>query len=263
MSKSPAFQFYPHDFLAGRVATYGLETVGAYIMLLSFDWSLDGLPFSEGEPTSLGQVCPKLSRNSLQTFAKLCRTSTRKFERMWVDLHAHFVVCEDGKMRNQRLQREREKQLAYSQSMSSNGKRGGRPPKPQESRGLAAVKPDESTPSPTPSPKDLTTSADVRTVLDRFLALHPRRRIGKNDPKRVARALAFGYSAAELCEALEGNAADEWHVTQGKHELEYVLRNEGKIDDFRAKLEASRPKLAVDPATGLPNSAGLKVMGMR
>lgn len=188
--KSPAFQFYPNDFLAGRVATYSLETIGAYIMLLSFEWSLGGLPLDEADHASSGGVCPKLSRNSLQTFAKLCRTSTRKFERMWVDLHGHFEVCEDGKLRNPRLQREREKQLAYSESMSANGKRGGRPRKPEKSRGLAAVKPDKSISSPSSS--SITTTAIAGGWTARLAAVWSER-VGEVAPGYVGKRLQSAH----------------------------------------------------------------------
>lgn len=135
MSGAPAFQFYPHDFLAGRVATYSLEAVGAYIMLLSFDWSLNGLP------------------NSVEKLAKMVRVSSRRFENIWLEIADQFVAGEDGRLRNPRLQSVRIKQLAYSESMSKNGKRGGRPRKPGETHGFPAVKPEESTPSPSPTPK--------------------------------------------------------------------------------------------------------------
>ncbi len=53
----------------------------------------------------------------------------------------------------------------------------------------------------------------------------------------MERALGLGYSAGELCEAISGNAADAWHREKKKHDLAYVLRNNGMIDDFRAKAE--------------------------
>jgi uncharacterized protein YdaU (DUF1376 family) len=255
MTPAPAFQFYPHDFLSGRVATYSLESVGAYILLLSFDWTLDGLPYRV-------ENSAESPRESLEKLAKICRVSLRRFEKIWAEIGDQFEQCADGKLRNRRLQSVREKQLAYSQSMSENGKRGGRPKKPQESHGLAAGKPEESTPSPTPSPKHLTTANQnaVQGVLDYYLSLHPRRRIGPKDRKAVAAALTMGYSATELAEAIEGNAKDDWHREKHKHELPYVLRDTGKIDDFRAKAEAAKQPL-VDPTTGLLTPAAMTLLG--
>lgn len=87
--------------------------------------------------------------------------------------------------------------------------------------------------------------SDEQVVLDHYLVTHPRRRIGPKDRKAVAKALTLGYSAGELCEAIDGNAQDEWHREKRKHELPYVLRDTGKIDDFRARVE--RPAASDEP----------------
>src|SRR6185312_11765498 len=43
--KSPAFQFYPNDFLgSGSVAAMTLEEIGAYVLLLCYEWNEGGLP---------------------------------------------------------------------------------------------------------------------------------------------------------------------------------------------------------------------------
>lgn len=84
-------------------------------------------------------------------------------------------------------------------------------------------------------------SADVEFVLAHYVRLHPRRRPGPKDRKAVARALGYGYSAPELCEALDGNAADPWHVEKKKHEPTYVLRDNGQIDNFREKAASAKP----------------------
>lgn len=227
VSSAPAFQFYPHDFLAGRVATYSLETVGAYILLLSFDWSLNGLP------------------NSIEKLAKICRVSSRRFSNIWLEIADQFAECEDGRLRNPRLESERYKQLAYSQAMSENGKLGGRPPKPPKTRGLTAAKPTESSPSPSPNTTTSTLSlSDADCVLAHYIARHPRRRIGPKDRKAVANALTLGYAADELCAAIDGNADDAWHQEKRKHELPYVLRDTGKIDGFRERATDAIAKSA-------------------
>lgn len=123
--KAPAFQFYARDFLAGRVATYSLEEIGAYILLLSYNWELKTLP----------------TRREL--LARLLRISPRKFDAIWATIGEQFVE-RDGSYVNPRLELERENQKAYSAAMSENGKLGGRPPK---SRGLADEKPPKSTAS--------------------------------------------------------------------------------------------------------------------
>jgi hypothetical protein len=74
-------------------------------------------------------------------------------------------------------------------------------------------------------------------VLAHYLARFPRRHASPEQAKIVAKALLLGYTASDLCEAIDGNASDEWHVARRKHELSYVLRNAEIIDSMRAKLE--------------------------
>lgn len=103
-------------------------------------------------------------------------------------------------------------------------------------------------------------TVDERTVLEHYLASHPRRRVGPKDRKAVASALTSGYSPRELCDAIDGNARDSWHREKKKHGLPYVLRDTGTIDDFRARAE---PVLAVDPETGLLNEHGMAALGLK
>ena len=71
-------------------------------------------------------------------------------------------------------------------------------------------------------------------MLEHYLTLHPRRRPSEKDKALIERRLAT-YSPDELCEALSGNANDDWHRQRSLHALEYVLRDNGKIDGFREK----------------------------
>ena len=48
--KSPAFQFYPDDFLgSGKVGTMTTDEVGAYTLLLCLEWNETGFVFDEEE----------------------------------------------------------------------------------------------------------------------------------------------------------------------------------------------------------------------
>jgi hypothetical protein len=84
----------------------------------------------------------------------------------------------------------------------------------------------------------------VETVVAHYLALHPKRRPGEKDRKLIARHLGT-YSPNELCEALDGNATDEWAKDKGKHELTWVLRDNGQIDTYRAKAEKAAPAMKI------------------
>lgn len=92
MSKSPAFQFYPDDFLgSGKVGTMTPDEVGVYVMLLCLDWNENGFTF---DPKKL---------------ARWCRTSRAKFQKAWAAVGECFVE-KDGRMFNPRLEMERAKQ---------------------------------------------------------------------------------------------------------------------------------------------------------
>lgn len=84
-------------------------------------------------------------------------------------------------------------------------------------------------------PRAAPRAPDVDAVIAHYRGVHPARRPGEKDRKAVGKALGLGYSVPELCEAIDGNAADPWHREKGKHELPYVLRDNGLIDNFRAK----------------------------
>lgn len=102
-TKNPAFQFYPGDFLTGTVATYDLPTIGAYMVLLSYEWSMKGLP------------------NDRETLAKLLRIHGNTFNKIWSKLADQFVE-RDGKLYNPRLDKEREKQELWRAKSSAGGK---------------------------------------------------------------------------------------------------------------------------------------------
>lgn len=107
MSRSPAFQFYPGDFLAGRVAMYSLEEIGAYMVLLASDWTLNGLP------------------TDVEKLAKLCRVSRRRFAGIWQNISDQFEEHE-GKLRNPRLVKERERQELWREKSSEGGKKSAK-----------------------------------------------------------------------------------------------------------------------------------------
>ena len=109
MNKPPAFQFYADDFLGG-VGDMTCEEVGAYIRLLCHQWNKGGLANDDAR---------------LQIMAGHCQASALATAK------TKFGMCEDGFIRNARLERERTKQDAYRQKQAENGaKRWGSSAKP-------------------------------------------------------------------------------------------------------------------------------------
>jgi uncharacterized protein YdaU (DUF1376 family) len=128
-SASPAFQFYPDDFLgSSKVAVMTPTEIGVYVLLLCMDWNGHGISYN-----------PKL-------LARYCRVTEPEFVEAWEVVGQCFETGEDGKLYNPRLIREREKQAAYSakQKAASDAR--------WESHRNPTGIPRVSSPSPIPAP---------------------------------------------------------------------------------------------------------------
>ncbi len=106
--------------------------VGLYARLLCVQWSTGSLPDDDAELASYGKGQTPLAR-----------------------IKAKFAVGTDGRLRNLRMEMEREKQIAFRQRQSEHGRLGGRPtkkakPKPSLSQPYPEPNPSQSPPSPSP-----------------------------------------------------------------------------------------------------------------
>lgn len=243
--KSPAFQFYPDDFVgSGKVGTMTTEEVGTYTLLLCLDWNETGFVYDEEE------------------LARWCKLSRAKFRKAWVRVSRCFVE-RDGRLFNPRLEAERTKQAEWREKSRKGGIASG---EARAKGGSTTLEPDGqangNTPSPSPTPVTARSTdsgadappktrtialrpsgpaPDVLAVLEYYRARHPRRKPGPKELTLIGKALSWGYSASDLREAIDGNADDPWHAEKGKHDLGYVLRDRGHIDDARAKHAAQSP----------------------
>lgn len=97
--KLPYFPFYPADFLSDLAAQdLSLAQCGAYVMLLCHDWLENGLPLSGS---------PKVDK------------LFKKYPSL-----LHFFRAKKGKLRNPRLEKERQKRHRFSKSMKTAGVKG-------------------------------------------------------------------------------------------------------------------------------------------
>ncbi len=114
LGKSPAFRFYPSDFMMGTMG-FSAEERGAYMTLLCVQWDRGGLP------------------DDAEQCARLAGIPVERLGLIW----DKFGLCDDGMRRNRRLELEREKQVEFRARQAGNGKKGGRPPKnnPNETHG--------------------------------------------------------------------------------------------------------------------------------
>lgn len=121
---SPAFQFYPKDFLTdGNVAGMTLEERGAYITLLCLCWTETTLPMD---------AC---------RLARMMGCNMHTFRRVWPAVARCFATTDDG-YRHGRLDKEREKQDQFRAARAKSGRIGGQN-KAKRSSELVAVLPDE------------------------------------------------------------------------------------------------------------------------
>ncbi len=107
MNKSPAFQFYPKDFIMDdKVAVMNLEQIGAYIKLLCYCWNNNGLPTDEEE---LKEMCG----------------NPENWEKIWKKVGRCFYE-NNGKLYNKRLDKEREKQKFWKEKSKEGGIKSGK-----------------------------------------------------------------------------------------------------------------------------------------
>lgn len=140
MASSPAFQFYPDDFLgSSKVAVMSAEEVGIYLLLLCWDWNENGI---EWVPEDL---------------ARFCRTTDAAFGIAWEKRLRRCFVERDGRFWNPRLEREREKQAKFRAKQSAAGTASAQA---RFNRGSTVVQPDTqpagNSPFPSPFPAQAT-----------------------------------------------------------------------------------------------------------
>ena len=114
MAKSPAFQFYPKDWLSDELVRRMSHTEkGIYIDLLSVCWVEQSLPADT------------------EHLAQIIGMTPQRFLKLWTHsvLQQCFFVNGDGRLHHKRLDAERQKQENYRRRQSDNGSKGGRPKK--------------------------------------------------------------------------------------------------------------------------------------
>jgi uncharacterized protein YdaU (DUF1376 family) len=107
--KSPAFQFYPKDFLSdANVLAMSLTELGAYWKLTCICWNEGSLPAD------------------VKSLARLLGIPAGHASRLWQAIAPCFKE-RDGRLTHPRLEGERKKQAEFRQRQADNGRKGGRP----------------------------------------------------------------------------------------------------------------------------------------
>ena len=153
--KAPAFQLYTDDFLSGTLEMSQAE-VGQFIRLLCHQWNRGSIPVETEKQQRLAGGCVS------------------------VEVLAKFEECEDGFLRNKRLESVRTERGVFLQQQSQKGKLSaekrrlaalaalaGQPDtQPDLNQSSTAAQPDgqptpqpeSNSPSPSPSPKEKNTA---------------------------------------------------------------------------------------------------------
>lgn len=104
--KTPAFQFYPKDFLTdGKVLRMSMAQRGLYITLLSICWTERHLP------------------SGVTELAQMVGLPVQVFRKLWPGVDICFTETPKG-LSHKRLDEEREKQDVFRRRMSDRGKKG-------------------------------------------------------------------------------------------------------------------------------------------
>lgn len=111
MKTSPAFQFYPSDWLSSqRVQLMTLEEEGAYIRLLCYCWNHGSIP---NDPEKIARIISKGASTTLATTL------------------ATMFQPDGDKLVHERLEAEREKQATWKAKSSEGGKKSAESRKKQ------------------------------------------------------------------------------------------------------------------------------------
>jgi|TARA_R110001583_G_scaffold20834_1_gene79457 uncharacterized protein YdaU (DUF1376 family) len=106
---TPAFMFYPQDWDAGTQAMT-LAQRGLYCSLLCYQWAHTYLPDPKDE----------------EMYARICRCAVREIRRHWPAIQGKFIADDQGRLYNERLQVERERQKSFRTKQAKNGRAGGK-----------------------------------------------------------------------------------------------------------------------------------------
>lgn len=251
--KSPAFQFYPDDFLGSpAVAAMTHAEIGVYMLLLCFDWNANGLP------------------EDAATLARMVKLPPKQFAKVWPALESCFPV-RDGRRFNPRLEKERAKQTEWREKSARGGKHSAEKRAAKGKGGSTVVEPEPEPNGNTPvsslqTPRKTKTPSGYSPEFERAFAAYPKR--AGDNPKREAWgqwqasikrgadpvAMEDGtHRYAKFCEAT--NLLNTPYVKQG---ATFYGRNESWLDPWDIPLQVSRggAKREPEPQYDDPNAPG-------
>ena len=86
-------------------------------------------------------------------------------------------------------------------------------------------------------------------VFEHYRSLHPTSRPGDKESAKVRARIAEGYSAADLCKAIDGCHASPFHCGENANgrkyqSLELIVRDSSHVNQFMELAEGSGPAMS-------------------
>ena len=188
--KAPAFQLYTDDFLAGTLEM-SQEEVGQFIRLLCHQWNRGSIPVGTEKQQRLTGGCVS------------------------VDVLAKFRLCEDGSLRNERLESVRTERGLFLQQQSIKGQQSAEKRRlaalgiqPELNRTSTEVQPDGQ-PTPQPESNSPSPSPIIKIQADK----PPSTRFQKPTVEELtAEAIKIGLPLPEVDKFLNYYESNGWKV---------------------------------------------------
>ena len=195
--KAPAFQLYTDDFLAGTLEM-SQEEVGQFIRLLCHQWNRGWIPVETEKQQRLTGGCVS------------------------VDVLVKFRLCEDGFLRNERLESVRTERGIFLQQQSKKGQQSAEKRRlaaleiqPELNRTSTKVQPDG---QPTPQPESNSPSPSPSPIIKIQADKPPRVRFQKPTVEELtAEAIKIGLPVTEVDKFFNYYESIGWKV--GKNSM--------------------------------------------
>lgn len=273
MKSTPAFQFYPADFLADEnVALMSLAGRGAYITLICFCWREGSIP---EDTVKMGRLCGIDGSAMAQLLGELLPC---------------FELA-NGRYIHPRLEKERAKQVEYKNERSESGKRGAEkrwhnninnlqvaPPVNQPmAKAIAEPLADDGSLSlslslssssidSNSSKEELEKSGssqpkNVQEIFEHWKTTldHPRSVLDAKRSKIIKARLKEGFTVGDLKLAVYGCRTSDWHLgandrNQRFDDIGLICRDAQHVEQFIGFLSSG------DKPPGCPVCNGLKTI---
>lgn len=233
--KTPAFQFYPGDFLSSPdVQLMTTQEIGAYCLLLFYAWIITE------SPGHLPNDDDKLQR--------LSKLNKKEWDKVKGVVLEKFPVTDCGKFRyNARMLKEHSKQETRRQRLAENGKKGGRPPKSEDKQEEVKQEPTENlqvnSGKPNPKQEKRLSSSSSSSSSTVVIPPNPQGGTGEGSEMEVEK-----QSQADRDMAMFENFRLAYPGTKRGLDTEYAYFRQKHKDTYRQILPTLSAKLEIQIA---------------